>query len=360
MSQTAIPCLFMRGGTSRGPFFNRADLPEDLAALSRILVAITGSGHPMNIDGIGGGVAVTTKVAMLSPSEDDWAEVDYFFAQVSVETREVDYAPTCGNMLAAVGPAAIEMGMVGAQDGKTPVRIRSVNTGARIEATVRTPGGRVEYGGDARIDGVPGSAAPVLLSFRDVVGSKTGALFPTGNARDEIDGIPLTLIDCAMPLAIAPAEAFGLTGYESREALDATRTFFDRMEQVRIEAGRRMGLGDVSRSVIPKFAILAPAREGGVVAARYFMPWQTHPSLAVSGAICIGACLAAPGTMAEGIARLPAGNPMLLGIEHPMGRIDVTLDATPTATGVEIVSAGVLRTARLLMRGEIMVPANVA
>ena len=202
MTQTAIPFLFMRGGTSRGPYLHRADLPEDHETLAQVLIAMVGSGHPLNIDGIGGGNAVTTKVAMLSVSEDDWADVDYFFAQVSVEDRQVDFKPTCGNILVGVGPAAIEMGLVPATGEVTEVRIRAVNTGARVQARVQTPGGKVQYDGTASIDGVPGTAAPVELMFRDVVGGATGAMFPTGNRIDTVEGIDVTCMDVAMPMAI--------------------------------------------------------------------------------------------------------------------------------------------------------------
>ncbi|MEM7654085.1 MAG: PrpF domain-containing protein, partial [Pseudomonadota bacterium] len=210
MSQTAIPFLFMRGGTSRGPYMDRRALPEDREALSKVLVSLIGSGHPLNIDGIGGGAAVTTKVAMLSPSEDEWADVDYFFAQVSVEDQLVDFKPTCGNILVGVGPAALEMGLVAIQDGETEVRIRAVNTGAKVKATIRTPGGAVEYEGDAAIDGVPGTAAPIDLQFMETVGGITGALFPPGARTDEIDGIRVSCMDVAMPMVIARAEDFGL------------------------------------------------------------------------------------------------------------------------------------------------------
>jgi 4-oxalomesaconate tautomerase len=170
MTQTEIPFLFMRGGTSRGPYLNRADLPDDLETLAQVLIAIVGSGHALNIDGIGGGAAVTTKVAMLSRSDDPWADVDYFFAQVSVEDRLVDFKPTCGNILTGVGPAAIEMGLVPAQMGETPVNIRAVNTEARVAAVVQTPNGAVSYEGSAMIDGVPGTCAPVALQFMETVG----------------------------------------------------------------------------------------------------------------------------------------------------------------------------------------------
>ena len=356
MPQREIPFLFLRGGTSRGPYLRREDLPEDEATLAEVLIAALGAGHPLNIDGIGGGAAVTTKVAMLSRSDDEGADVDYFFAQVAVEEREVDFRPTCGNILAGVGPAAIEMGLVRAEAGETRVRIRAVNSGARIEAVVQTPHGRVEYAGDSAIDGVPGTAAPVVLNFRDVVGNATGSLLPTGNARDTIDGIEVTCMDVAMPMVIARADAFGLTGQESRAELDADRAFYARMEPIRIEAGRRMGLGDVTRSVMPKFGLLSPASAGGTIAARYFMPWSAHPSMAVTGAQCLASCALVPGTVADGLLERPAPGHAVVSIEHASGRIDVTADWALDGGEFRLDSAGLLRTARLLAKGSRMVP----
>lgn len=358
MPQKSVPCLFMRGGTSRGPFMNRADLPEKLDDLTPLLIAAVGAGHPINIDGIGGGTEVTTKVVMLSPSKDEWADIDYFFAQVAVGERQVDYAPTCGNMLSGVAPAAIELGLFPATDGETRVKINSVNTGARIEAIVQTPGGKLEYEGDARIDGVPGTAAPVILNFMDVIGSKCGALFPTGKPKDVIDGIEITCIDVAMPMAIARAEDFGLTGYETRDELDANRDFYARMEPIRREAGKLMGLGDVSDKVIPKFGIVSAPRNGGAINARYFMPKTCHPSLAVTGSICIGSCILSPGTIAEGIAEVPSGSPVTLKLEHPMGQIEVTMDYSVDGGAYQLKSAGLLRTARKLMEGQLFVPST--
>ncbi|MFM1814529.1 MAG: hypothetical protein RLZ98_1224 [Pseudomonadota bacterium] len=358
MPQNSVPCLFMRGGTSRGPFLNRAHLPDDLDALAEMLISAVGAGHPINIDGIGGGTEVTTKVVMVSPSKDEWADIDYFFAQVAVGERQVDYSPTCGNMLSGVAPAAIELGLFPAQEGETRVKILSVNTGARIEAIVQTPGGVVEYEGNARIDGVPGTAAPIVLNFMDVIGSSCGALFPTGKTIENIDGIDVTCIDVAMPMALARADAFGLTGYETREELDANRAFYARMEPIRREAGRRMGLGDVSDKVVPKFGILSAPRSGGAINARYFMPKTCHPSLAVTGSICIGSCILSPGTVAEGISVIPDGSPVTLEIEHPMGQIEVAMDYSAT-NGFELKSAGILRTARKLMEGQLFVPSSV-
>lgn len=358
MTQTAIPFHFLRGGTSRGPYFRRDDLPEDRETLARVLVAALGSGHPLNIDGLGGGAAVTTKVAMLSQANSPDNDVDYFFAQVSVTDGQVDFKPTCGNILSGVGPAAIEMGLVAPQGDETRVRIRSVNTNARVEAVVRTPGGRVEYAGDAAIDGVPGTAAPIYLNFMDVVGSNTGALLPTGRAIDVINGVEVTCMDVAMPVVMARASDFGLTGLESAAELDANRAFIDRMEPIRCEAGRLMGMGDVSQSVTPKFTLLAQPQNGGHVTARYFMPRNCHPTMAVTGAQCIASCLLTPGTVAHGVAQPPQGQPALVLIEHPSGQIDVTVDYD-AADGFRLKSAGLLRTARLLARGEVMVPAAV-
>lgn len=356
MTQTAIPFHFMRGGTSRGPYFRRDDLPEDEATLSRVLIAAVGAGNPRNIDGLGGGNAVTTKVAMLSKSDDPKADVDYFFAQVAVEEELVDFGPTCGNILVGVGPAAIEMGLVAPAGDVTPVRIRAVNTGALVEAEVQTPGGAVHYDGDVAIDGVPGCAAPVALNFMEVVGSRTGALFPTGHAREEIDGVEVSCVDVAMPMMIARAGDLGITGYESQDELDAMPELFARIEALRLEAGRRMGLGDVAKSVVPKVGLIAPPRAGGQFAARYFMPWTTHPTLAVTGSQCLAACALAPGTVADGIAAPVDPSPAVMRIEHPMGEMEVRVKYARDGDVFEFQSAGVTRTARMIARGEVMVP----
>lgn len=359
MEQSAIPFIFMRGGTSRGPYFNKADLPENLDQLSTVLVAIIGSGHPLNIDGIGGGASVTTKVAILSESDDEWADVDYFFAQVSVEDKLVDYKPTCGNILSGVAPAALEMGLVSPSQPETRVKIRAVNTGARIIATVQTPKGQIQYDGDKAIDGVPGNAAPINLQFMDVVGGVTGSLFPTGNVVDEIDGIQATCMDVAMPMVIARAEQFGLTGYESCVELDGNRDFFDRIELIRLEAGRLMGMGDVQASVIPKLGLLAPPQAGGTICSRYLMPWKCHPSMAVTGAQCLAACILTPDTVADGMAVQPNEIPAIISLEHPSGQFDVIVDYEKEMGVFKLISAGVVRTARKLAEGNVFVPANI-
>lgn len=360
MTRITIPFHFMRGGTSRGPYFLRKDLPEDEERLSKVLIKAVGAGHPNNIDGLGGGVAVTTKVAMLSPSKESGADVDYFFGQVAVDKEEVDYRPTCGNILVGVGPAAIEMGLVQAKDPETKVRIRAVNTGALVEAVVQTPGGVVQYDGDVAIDGVAGTSAPVALNFLDVVGSKTGAMFPTGNRIDVIEGLEVSCVDVAMPMMIARAADFGVTGYEDKSTLDANEELYARMEAIRLQAGELMGMGDVTQSVTPKIGLIAPPREGGHFAVRYFMPWSTHPTLAVTGSQCLAACALANGTVAEGITAEIGASPAVVRIEHPVGQMDVTVAYERDGELLDFKSAGLVRTARLIARGEVILPASVS
>lgn len=357
MSQIGIPYLFMRGGTSRGPYFHRDDLPENLDTLSEVLIAAVGSGHKLNIDGVGGGAAVTTKVAMLSPSDDEWADIDYFFAQVSVEDRLVDFKPTCGNILSGVGPAAIEMGLIKPVGDITEIKIRAVNTGARVIATVQTPEGEITYEGDTQIAGAPGTAAPVALKFMGVVGSSTGHFLPTGNLRDQIYGIDVTCMDVAMPLVIARAEDFGLSGHESAEELDANRDFFERMEAIRCKAGELMGMGDVSKSVTPKFGLLAKANGKGSIAARYFMPWNTHPTMAVTGAQCLASCALTPGTISDGLLSRPTASPSNVILEHASGTIDVLVDFD-NSDGFELKAAGLVRTVRKLADGRVYIPGS--
>ena len=356
MSQIAIPFLFMRGGTSRGPYIKREDLPDDQGRLADVLAAAVGAGHQLNIDGIGGGNAVTTKVSMLSVADDDWADVDYFFAQVSVEDSSVDFKPSCGNILSGVGPAALEMKLLPISGDETVVKIRAVNTGARVISTVQTPGGAVSYSGDTAIDGVPGTAAPVRLQFMDTVGGSTGTLLPTGNPIDQFDDVTVTCMDVAMPMVIARADAFGLSGYEGVDELNENTAFFKRMEAVRIQAGTAMGMGDVANSVTPKFGLLAPARDGGTVTARYFMPWKTHPTMAVTGAQCLASCVLTPGTVADGLCERPASSPATVTLEHASGSIDVLVDFEVSESGIGLRSAGLVRTARLLASGELYVP----
>jgi 4-oxalomesaconate tautomerase len=272
---------------------------------------------------------------------------------VSVTEREVDFGPTCGNILVGVGPAAIEKGLFPAEETETRLRIRAVNTGALVEAVIQTPGGQVRYGGETAIDGVPGTAAPVALNFLDVVGSRTSGMFPTGNKIDVIDGVEVSCVDVAMPMMIARAVDLGVTGYETLAELDDNTALF-----ARLKAGALMGLGDVTKSVVPKLGLIAPPQGDGHFCARYFMPWDTHPTLAVTGSQCLATCAVAPGTVADGVVR-PMADSGVMKIEHPMGLMEVVLNFARDGDDITFQSAGVTRTARLIARGEVLVPAAV-
>src|SRR5215213_2688440 len=353
-----IPVIFMRGGTSRGPFFKAADLPQDVPTRDRVLLAAMGSPDPRQIDGLGGADTLTSKVAIVSKSARPGVDVDYLFAQVDIGKPVVDIAPSCGNMLAGVGPFAIETGMIPAQDGETPVMIFNVNTEARIEAVVQTPGREVTYTGDARIDGVPGTAAPIVLNFMDVVGSVSGKLLPSGNVRDVIDGLEVTCIDVAMPMIMMRAKDFGLSGYENRAEINANKALFARIEPIRLEAGRRMGFGDVSDKVIPKVGLLSLPRDGGTITSRYLTPHALHAAHAVTGAVCVATACAIEGTIAHELAKPDSANPRTIWIEHPSGQVDVLLETKGRGPDMDVV-AGTLRTARPIMKGEVLVPRKV-
>ena len=343
-----VPCVLMRGGTSRGPFFLATDLPAERAARDQILISALGAGHELQIDGIGGGNPLTSKVAIVGrPSRPD-ADVDYLFAQVKVGERTVDTSPNCGNMLAAVAPFAIEQGLVAATPGTTTVRVHNVNTGKLIDVTVETPRGRVAYEGAAAIDGVPGTAAPILMTFLDAAGAKTGRLLPSGAARDRIDGIEVSCVDAATPLVILRASDLGKTATEAPTALDGDRAFMARLERIRREAGRRMGLGDVTDLVIPKPVIVAPiADEPTAIAARYFMPHACHKAFAVTGGVGLATACATAGTIvADMVDAATAG---ALSIRHPAGRLDLKIDRHAGAEP----RVSVLRTARRLFEGAV-------
>lgn len=352
----AIPCLLMRGGTSKGPYFLADDLPGDIAARDRILLAVMGSPDIRQIDGLGGADTLTSKVAIVSKSTRPGVDVDYLFCQVDINKPLVDTSPTCGNMLSGVGPFAIEMGLVAAQDGTTPVVIHDVNIGARIEAIIETPDGEVNYTGDARIDGVPGSAAPVILNFLDVVGAKTGRMLPTGQAVEQIDGIDVSCLDVAMPMVLMRAADLGLTGYEGRAEIDGNREVLARIEAIRLEAGRRMGFGDVADMVIPKVGLLSAPRAGGAITSRYLTPHKLHAAHAVTGGVCVATACMLEGSVAHGLAVVPAGNPRMVIIEHPTGHLDVRLETSGSGPNMQVVRAGIIRTARPIMQGKVFVP----
>lgn len=357
--QNTIPCVMMRGGTSRGLYFRASDLPQDIATRDAVLVAAMGSADPSQIDGAGGGTSVTSKVAIVSPSSHPGADVDYLFAQVGVEKALVDTAPSCGNILAGVGPFAIECGYVPAEAGETTVRVRNLNTGALIDCVVQTPDRQISYDGDTAIDGVPGTAAPIRLGFRNIAGSKTGRLLPTGNVRDTVCGIAVTCIDLAMPMVLVAAESLGKTGYESKAELDADAAFLARLEAIRREAALLMGLGDVSDSVIPKIAILAAPRGDSGISSRYFVPERCHAAHAATGAICIAGAARIGGTIAHALHVATAAGGPVVRVEHPKGAIGISVEASGTGRSVEISAASVCRTARPIFSGNLFIPAGI-
>ncbi len=358
MTQRAIPCLFMRGGTSRGPYFRARDLPADPAARDRVLLAVMGSPDARQVDGVGGADSLTSKVAIVAPSEHPGVDVDYLFAQVAIDRPSVDTEPSCGNMLAGVGPFAVERGMVRPADPETSVTIHNVNTGARIRALIETPGGCVSYDGEQRLDGVPGAAAPVWLEFIDIVGAKCGSMFPTGRSSETIDGVAASCIDVAMPMVMIEASEFGLGGYET-DALAPDREFMAKLERIRREAGRRMGLGDVRDKVVPKVAVLARPRTGGLISSRYFTPDTLHAAHAVTGAICVAACALMPGTVASPLADADFAHAGRCVIEHPSGALEVTLRTSGEGGSLTVESACLVRTARKIFDGEVLVPASI-
>ena len=359
IAQTAVPCVLMRGGTSKGTYFLASDLPADPATRDRVLLAVMGSPDPRQIDGVGGANPLTSKVAIVSRSTRPDADVDYLFAQVVVDGG-VDTSPTCGNILAGVGPFALERGLVAAREGSTDVRIYMVNTQSLCVATVLTPGGTVRYDGDARISGVPGSAAPIMLSFSDIAGSSCGALLPTGHAVDVIDGVAVTCVDNGMPVIVMAASEFGRSGYESPEALNADAELKARIEGIRLKAGPMMNLGDVTKKVVPKITLVAPPRDGGAICTRSFIPRVAHEAIGVLGAVSVATACVLPGSPAATIARLPATSARLISVEHPTGEFTIDLETRERADGgVDIVKAALLRTARALFAGDALVPASV-
>jgi 4-oxalomesaconate tautomerase len=349
----------MRGGTSKGPFFLASDLPGEVQVRDRVLLAVMGSPDARQIDGLGGAEPLTSKVAIVSKSQRPGIDVDFLFAQVLIEQPQVDVSPNCGNMLAGVGPFAIERGLVLPSDPSTRVSIYMVNTGNRAVATVQTPDGQVRYDGATAIAGVPGTAAPISIDFLDTAGSVCESLLPTGRARDRIDGIDVTCIDNGMPVVVVPARSLGKSGYEAPRELDADLDFKARLEKLRLAAGGLMGLGDVSQKVVPKMALIAPAQAGGHVCTRSFIPHRCHSAIGVLGAVSVATACVMPGSVAAGIARIAPGSPCVLSVEHPSGEFTVTLEVSGAGENFTVGRSGILRTARALMRGAALVPQSV-
>ena len=350
MSERSAPVMWMRGGTSKGAVFLAEDLPDNRAERDAFLLRVMGSPDPRQIDGMGGADPLTSKVAVVSRSGRDGVDVDYLFLQVFVDQAIVSDAQNCGNMLAAVGPFAIERGLVPAPGDETRVTVFMVNTGQVAVATCQTPGGVVTYIGDARIDGVRGTAAPVPLEFRDTAGSTCGALLPTGNAADLIDGVRCTLIDNGMPCVVFKASDVGATGYEEREALDGAEELKARIEALRLKAGPLMNLGDVSEKSVPKMMLVAPPVNGGAIAVRSFIPHRAHASIGVLGAVSVATACLVPGSPAAEVASMPEGRRKLISVEHPTGEMSCVLE---TSDSGEVTSAALMRTARKLIDGRI-------
>ncbi|MFC5212690.1 4-oxalomesaconate tautomerase [Streptomyces coerulescens] len=344
-----VRCMLMRGGTSKGAYFLGADLPTDPTARDDLLLRVMGSPDERQIDGLGGAHPLTSKVAVVSPSADPRADVDYLFLQVAVDRVEVSDRQNCGNILAGVGPFAVERGLVPAGEEATSVRIRMVNSGDLATATFPTPGGRVEYTGDAEISGVPGSAAPVVIEFPP----GAGKLLPTGRVRDTLDGTTVTCVDNGMPTVLITAASLGVTGHEAPKDLEEDLALADRLRELRLAAGHLMGLGDVSDATVPKLTLLAPPRHGGAITTRTFIPVRCHPSIGVLGAASVAAGLRIEGGVAMDLARLPERGDRLR-IEHPTGFLDIETSLSTDAAGLPTARrTAVVRTARKIFDGTV-------
>jgi len=360
VSQTAIPCAVMRGGTSKGLVFLADSLPHDRATRDAVLLAAMGSPDPREIDGMGGSHPLTSKVAVVSASARENADVEYLFLQVWPDRAEVSDSQNCGNMLAAVGPFAIEQGLVKAGDPVTPVRIWMRNTQTLATALVQTPGGEVRYDGPARIDGVPGTHAPIPIEFADVAGSSCGALLPTGHVTDVIDGTTVTCIDNGMPVVCLAASDFLISGRESPAELEGNAALRRRVEAIRLAAGPLMNLGDVTDQTVPKMSLLSPPAHGGAISTRTFIPHRVHEAIGVLGAVSVATACVLPGSVAYEVGVLPeqANGPIDLEVEHPTGFFTVTIEVKPGDPVPTVTRSALLRTARLLMRGEVMIPSS--
>jgi 4-oxalomesaconate tautomerase len=347
--------MVMRGGTSKGAYFLADDLPADQVQRDDLLLRVMGSPDPRQIDGIGGAHPLTSKVAVVSPSHQPGIDVDYLFLQVVVDQPVVTDKQNCGNILAGIGPFAVERGLVAASASgeTTSVRIRMVNTGQLVTATFATPGGMVRYDGDTAIDGVPGTASPVVLDFEDdpaAEGDSTvKAVFPTGAIRDEIGGIPVTCVDNGMPVVVVAAASLGKTGYETVAELEADEELRARVQELRIEAGKVMGLGDVTGTTVPKVTLVAPPVAGGTICTRTYIPVRVHESIGVLGAVSVGTAILAPGAIGHDMAVLGTGS--RLSVEHPSGSVHIEVDLDLGASPPRVLRAGVVRTARKLLDG---------
>ena len=360
--QIGIPAAYMRGGTSKGLLFDKKDLPSDREKLTKFLLTVMGSPDTRQINGMGGATSVTSKVCVVSKSDLKNVDIDYFFAQVSVDDAIVDYGPTCGNMLSAVGPFAIERGMVEAKVPKTTIVIRSVNTGSIIEADIQTPNNKITYSGQFKIAGVPGSGSPILLKFKNIVGGSTGKLLPTSQPTIQIEGIEVTCLDVSMPIVMANASDFGIKGNETSEDLNDNKSLLEKIEKIRLLAAFEMGMGDARDKVIPKFALLSKSCNGGNITSRYFTPKTCHETHAATGTNCIAAACLIKGTVAAKIANVKYEDEYKVVLEHPLGSIECivntsSLHAAPSDNFIK--SCGIYRTSRKIMDGNVYVHEDI-
>lgn len=344
--------MLFRGGTSKGIYFLDSDLPADSEKREEALLRIMGSPDPRQIDGVGGAHPLTSKVAIIKKSERDGIDVDYLFVQVVVDEARTSTAQNCGNILAGVGPFAIENGLVEANDGETVVTVFMENTDSIARQRIQTPEGRVEYDGDACIDGVPGTHAPIMIEFVGVAGSSCGALYPTGNVVDEVAGIKVTLVDNGMPVVMIAAESLGLAGDEAIEELEKNQDLKDQVEAIRLEVGPMMNLGDVSEKTIPKMTIVSPAKNGGLINTRSFIPHRVHEAIGVLAAASVAVAATTPGAVGNDIATIPEGERKLCNVEHPTGALAVEVETSGDPEELAPKSVAIMRTARLLFAGE--------
>jgi 4-oxalomesaconate tautomerase len=355
---TPVPCMLMRGGTSRGPFFLDNELPDDPRLRDRVLLAAMGSPDKRQIDGLGGAHPLTSKVGIVRRSRTAGVDLDFLFAQLQPDKDTVDTSPNCGNMLAAVLPFALERGLLPVRQGTTTARVLTLNTGMQCDVTVQTPGGRLKYTGDARIDGVPGTAAPITINFLDTAGSVCPSLLPTGRVLEHVDGIDVTLIDNGMPMALVRAADMGVTGYEGVAELNANDVLKEKLEALRLTVGPLMGLGDVATKSYPKMCLVAAPRIGGSIATRCFIPHVCHEAIGVLAAVTVATACVLEGSVAQGIASVPAGLVKTVSVEHPTGEFSVELGLDKD-NPQQVNRAALLRTARPIMRGEVLVSEEI-
>jgi 4-oxalomesaconate tautomerase len=357
--QTKIPCVLMRGGTSKGPFFKASDLPADPKLRDQVLMAAMGTPDERQIDGVGGADPLTSKVAIVKRSNRKNVDIDYLFVQVFVDKPLTSIKQNCGNMLAGVGQFAIEQGLIEPRGDETTLTIYMENSDSIADVTFPTPNGQVKYDGTARIDGVPGTSAPVMTNFRGTEGSTCGALLPTGNLIDVVNGIECTLIDNGMPCVIFDATAVGRTGYETRDQLNADSELKKVVEELRLKVGPMMNLGDVKEQSVPKMTLVSPAVNGGSISTRSFIPHDCHAAIGVFAAVSVATACILPGTTANRVAKIPEGKRKLFSVEHPTGEMSVEMEFDGPADKPVIKRAALLRTARRLMEGNILVPQAV-